>query len=89
MQAHITSGGDVNSKLQIGIYLFMTVFHTHSAVGVRPTIAENSLRSAGPLSYKEWSKEQMVKAVEAVTIHPMSIRQVSPCYNVPKSTLGD
>ena len=39
--------------------------------------------------YKQWSEEQMKKAVDAVVISKLSVRNAAMQYNVPKSTLGD
>ena len=39
--------------------------------------------------YKQWSEEQMKKAVDAVVILKLSVRNAAMQYNVPKSTLGD
>ena len=39
--------------------------------------------------YKQWSEEQMKKAVDAVIISKMSVRRAAMQYSVPKSTLGD
>ena len=39
--------------------------------------------------YKQWSEEQMKKAVDAVIISKLSVRRAAMQFNVPKSTLGD
>ena len=39
--------------------------------------------------YKQWSEEQMKKAVDTVIISKMSLLHAAIQYNIPKSTLGD
>ena len=39
--------------------------------------------------YKQWSEEQMKKAVDVVITSQWSVRRAAMQYNVPKSTLGD
>ena len=43
----------------------------------------------GHWSYKQWSEEQMKKAVDAMIISKMSLPHAAMQYNIPKSTLGD
>ena len=42
-----------------------------------------------PGTYKNWTEENMEKALRAVVIHKSSIRRAALDYSVPKSTLGD
>ena len=46
-------------------------------------------RDEGCWLYKQWSEEQMEKAVNAVITSQFSVRRAAMQYNVPKSTLGD
>ena len=41
------------------------------------------------VGYKEWTYDQMDKAIQAVIDNGISIRQAAEEFNVPKSTLGD
>ena len=42
-----------------------------------------------PRVYKEWGKEQMVKAYNAVRKEGLSYRKAAAIYGVPRSTLSD
>ena len=53
------------------------------------TSASLQLKSLRPAKYKEWSKERMKLAMQAVLEKDVSIRTVAEIYRVPKSTLGD
>ena len=39
--------------------------------------------------YKQWSEEQMKKAVDVMITSQWSVGHAAMQYNVPKSTLGD
>ena len=42
-----------------------------------------------PLEYKQWTEEQMGRALNAVAVDGLSVRRAALLYGVPKSTLGD
>ena len=42
-----------------------------------------------PQHFKEWSEENMSRAVSAVLVSGISIRKAALMYDIPKSTLGD
>ena len=67
----------------------MTVFKSNSKVKPVPVYAINSVKPECPLKYKFWDEDQMPRALEAVIVDHMSVRQASLRFNVPKSTLGD
>lgn len=51
--------------------------------------APSLMHDDGRCLYKQWSEEQMKRAVDAVIISRLSVRRAAMQFNVPKSTLGD
>jgi len=64
------------------------VYRTKGKIDVGDT-AITPRQDEGRWLYKQWSEEQMQKAVEAVITSKFSVRRAAMQFNVPKSTLGD
>lgn len=78
--------------LQSNIPLSQRIYrsiHNHGA-GLEATHHTDDRSSAGRMvGYKEWTYDQMDKAIQAVIDNGINIRQAAEEFNVPKSTLGD
>lgn len=72
--------------LQSSIPLAQRVYRGRYSQNPPVTTAQQSCRMVG---YKEWTYDQMDKAIQAVKDGGISIRQAAEEFNVPKSTLGD
>ena len=66
-----------------------SVLHCGNGYSYPKVLLMDTASSALPGRYKNWTEEDMEKALKGVVVNNESIRRAALDYKVPKSTLGD